>query len=111
MRVPVPSPLAMLKGYFGVHEGADQSGTIALIVLPPEVEGALPTPVLLIPVTDYDKFLRSMKPEKAGDEVTKIEIMNFPGVARHIGGYAALTDATPPRGPGKNPETRRRILP
>ena len=71
MRFPVPSPLAMLKGYFGVHEGADESGTIALIVLPPEVEGALPTPVLLIPVTDYDKFLQiheTGKSRRRGDQ-------------------------------------------
>ena len=93
MQLPVPSPLALLKGIYGIQEGIDENGTIALIVLPPEVEGGLPTPVLLIPVTDYAKFLSSMKPEKATDEVTKIEVRNVSACARQIGGYAALTDA------------------
>jgi hypothetical protein len=93
MQLPVPSPLAMLKGVYGITEGVDEKGTIALIVLPPEIEGGLPTPILLIPVTDYAKFLAPLKPRKPIDsELTKIEVGNFLARARHIGGYAALTD-------------------
>ncbi|MGO9113153.1 MAG: hypothetical protein ACLP9L_28295 [Thermoguttaceae bacterium] len=94
MQLPVPGLLAMLKQHSGVQEGWDESGTIALLVLPPQGDSALPTPILLVPVTDYGKFLGSLKAEDATQPVTKIEIAQTSHWVRNIGGYAALTDAS-----------------
>jgi tetratricopeptide (TPR) repeat protein len=92
MQLPVPSLLAMLKQQFGIQDGLDENGTMGLIVLPPEIDGAIPTMILLMPVTDYGKFIEQLKPENAEEAVTKIEVMRTPAWARNIGGYAALTD-------------------
>ena len=55
-RLHPPSLLAMLE-QFGVRKGFDEKRTVALVVLPPEVEGLPLAPILLVPVTDYDKLL------------------------------------------------------
>ena len=47
----------------GVLEGWDEKGTVVLLALPSETTGAAPTVVLLIPVTDYAKFLGQLKPK------------------------------------------------
>jgi tetratricopeptide (TPR) repeat protein len=92
MQLPVPSLLAMLKIQFGIPEGLDENGTIAVITLPPDQDGAIPTVIALVPVTDYGKFIQQLKPENAKEDVAKIEIMRTPAWVRNIGGYAALTD-------------------
>ncbi len=93
MQLPVPSLLAMLKGQFNIPEGMDENGTMAVITLPPEQEGAIPTVIALVPVSDYGKFLEHLKAENAKEAVTKIEVMGISALARNIGGYAALTDS------------------
>jgi hypothetical protein len=94
MQLPVPDLLAMFKANFNVSEGFDENGTIALVVLPPQGNEPIPipTPILLLPVTDYGKFIQQFEPENATEEVTKIKVMNTPAWVRNIGGYAALTD-------------------
>ncbi|MGA2798147.1 MAG: tetratricopeptide repeat protein [Thermoguttaceae bacterium] len=92
MQLPIPSLLAMLKGQFNIPDGLDENGTIAVITLPPEQEGAIPTVIALLPVTDYGKFLEHLKAENVKETVTKIEVMGIPAWVRNIGGYAALTD-------------------
>ena len=74
IQLPMPGILTMLKQRSGIQEGWDQSGTLALLVLPPEGDGAVPTPILLIPVTDYGKFVGQLNAEDAAQPVTKIEI-------------------------------------
>jgi tetratricopeptide (TPR) repeat protein len=96
MQLPVPSPLAMLKGQFNIQNGLDENGTMAVITLPPEQEGAIPTVIVLVPVADYGKFLSNVGrilQENEKEAVTKIEVMGIPAWVRNIGGYAALTDA------------------
>jgi hypothetical protein len=96
MQLPVPSLLAMLKGQFNIQNGLDENGTMAVITLPPEQEGAIPTVIVLVPVTDYGKFLTNLGrvlQENEKDTVAKIEIMHTPAWVRNMGGYAAITDA------------------
>ena len=53
MQLPVPSPLAMLKGQFNIQNGLDENGTMAIITLPPEQDGAIPTVIawFRLPIT------------------------------------------------------------
>jgi len=90
---PVPSPLAMLK-QLGMGEGLDDTTAAALLVLPPQGDNRLPTAILLVPVADYGKFRGQFQPASTTDEVTSITMMNQPAWIRHIGSYAALTDAS-----------------
>ncbi len=92
MQIPMPGLLAMLKQQSGIHEGWDENGSDVLLVLPPEGDNVAPTPILLIPVTDYGKFVGQLKAEDATQPVTKIEIFQKTHWVRKIGGYAALTD-------------------
>jgi hypothetical protein len=95
MKVPLPPPLMMLKMQTGIKEGLDETGTIAVVVLPPESEGALPIPIVLVPVTDFAKFIAPFEPKPGDDKtVVAVSIFNVPCWARSIGGYAALTDST-----------------
>jgi uncharacterized protein (TIGR03067 family) len=92
VQLPLPSPLTLLKQRFNVREGLDENGTMAMVVLPPEGDAPAPSPLLLIPVSDYGKFLQQLKPESTTQQVTKIEILHEPLWVRGIGGYAALSD-------------------
>ncbi|MHB1033612.1 MAG: hypothetical protein ACYC35_16580 [Pirellulales bacterium] len=92
MQLPIPSLLARLKQKGGIRDGLDEQGTAALVVLPPAGGAPWPTPILLVPVTDYGKFLAQFKPDDTAAGVTKIEVGGVPMWVRDIGGYAALTD-------------------
>jgi len=94
MQLPIPSLLAKLKSQGGLGEGLDEKGSAALIVLAPAGGAPWPTPVLLVPVTDYGKFLAPFKPEDAAEEVAKIKIGRAQLWVRKVGRYAALTDST-----------------
>lgn len=95
IQLPPLSPLALLKQQCKIQEGLDEHGTIGLIVLPPENGGMLPAPILLIPVTDYNKFCKPFELGKANEEgVAEVEIFNVQLCTRSIGGYAALADAS-----------------
>jgi hypothetical protein len=91
LQLPIPSPLAILGQQTGLHEGLDETASIALLVLPPQGKLPMPTPIILVPVTDYDKFLAQFNPEGPAGGISKIKIMDKETLARSIGGYAALT--------------------
>jgi hypothetical protein len=93
VQAPVPSPLAVLK-QLGMGEALDPKGMAAMLVLPPQGDNPLPTPILLAPVTDYGKFRGQFQPDSTTDAVTKVTLMGKPAWIRNIGGYAALTDAS-----------------
>jgi hypothetical protein len=90
MQLPVPSLLAKIKQAGGIAEGFDEKGTAALLLLPPE-DTRLGVPIILVPVTDYGKFIAQFNPGEAEAGLTKIEVRGAPVWARSIGGYAALT--------------------
>jgi hypothetical protein len=90
---PAQSVLARLKGQAGLGEGLDRQGTLGLVVLAPKGTQVRPVAVLLVPVTDYEKFLEPLKPEDAGGGIRKIALGRGEFVVRHLGGYAALAQA------------------
>ena len=107
VRLPAPSPLAMLK-QFGMGEGLDVKGMAAMLVLPPQGDNPLPTPILLVPVTDYGKFRGQFQPESTADAVTK---MHAPGQTAGVGPRSRRICRTDrrltPRGGGKNLAARQ----
>ena len=94
MQLPIPSLLAKFKEEAGIREGLDEKGTAAVIVLPPAGGALLPTPILLVSVTDYRKFLAQFNSDETAAGLTKIDVKNVSMWVRDIGGYAVLTDVT-----------------
>lgn len=94
MQLPVPSLLMLLDLQVNFRKGFDQDGSLAVIVLPAQQGRAFPTPILLVPVSDYEKFLGQFEPEEAKDGLTRITLKGVSGWARQIGGYAAVTDGS-----------------
>lgn len=91
MQLPTPGLLAMVKPLLGVHEGWDENGSLGVLILPSEDGSPIPLPIILVPVTDYVKFVKQLQAEDASQAVTKIKLKQKEFCARHIGGYAALT--------------------
>ncbi len=96
MQLPVPSMLAMLDR-FGVRKGFDEKRAVVIIALPSENATIPLTPVILVPVADFDKLLEPFEIEKITDEpVYKVKGHNITNShVRNIGGYAAIADADP----------------
>lgn len=91
LQMPAPSPLTLLKAVAGIREGLDEKGTVALLLLP-QAGSAGPAPVVLAPVSDYDKFIAPLAPADAKAAVTLIRIGGKPVLARRIGGFVAMSD-------------------
>ena len=102
MKLPIPSALAKLGGPGGIgpggiQEGLDKKRPIAVLVLPPKEGMPIPTVILLVPVTDYAKFVGQFKPGETEAGVSKIALFGSPALTRSIGSYAALTSEEVPR--------------
>lgn len=95
MQLPFPGMLVMLDR-FGVREGFDEKRAVVLVVLAVEDKYMPTAPLVLVPVTDFDKFIEPFEVEQLADEpVYKVEghgVMRGSYV-RNIGGYAAITDS------------------
>jgi hypothetical protein len=92
LQMPIPSALMMIKMQSGIQDGVDEKGSVVVVMLPPAAEGGKVVPVVLVPVTDYAKFIAPLKPVDAAAAVTEIRLMNQPYCVRLIGGYAAIVD-------------------
>jgi len=92
MQLPVPWPLPFLKAKGGIGDGLNEKGTAALLALPPGGGTPWPTPILLVPVTDFGKFLHQFEAQETSGGLTRINLRGAQVWARSIGGYAALTD-------------------
>lgn len=93
MQLPLPGLWAMLKQRSGMQDAWDESGTMGLLILPPPGDHAAPAAVLLVPVTDYGKFVGQLRADGSSRPVANVEVSHRPFCIRSIGGYAALTDA------------------
>ena len=91
LKLPIPSTLAKLEGPGGIQAGLDKKRPIAVLVLPPKEGMPIPTVILLVPVTDYAKFLAQFKSDETEAGVSKIALFGSPSLARSVGSYAAIT--------------------
>ena len=103
VQLPLPSPLTLLKQRFNVREGLDENGTMAMVVLPPEGDAPAPSELLLIPVSDYGKFLQQLqckfrlqegfaagkRDPSAGVPVKNLILLAFVGYFSHADAFAA----------------------
>jgi len=90
--LPLPSPLMLVKAQIGVREGIDDNRSAALVVFPGADADAAPRPAILIPVTDYGKFIAQLKAEDATGAITTIEAFGNKSLARQAGDYAVLVE-------------------
>lgn len=95
MQLPVPSLLAMLDR-FGIRKGFDEKRAVAVVVLPSEMEGMPPAPIIFVPVTNSLAFLDSFESVKKLPDEPVYEVSGFNTQfyvrVQNIGGYAAVTD-------------------
>jgi hypothetical protein len=92
LQIPVPSPLMAIRAQAGIQEGLDEKGALVFAIFPPTerqdpVFPGLPLPVLLVPVTDYAKFVGQFNPDDAKSDVVETRI----GAIMKHGNYAAIT--------------------
>lgn len=89
LSLPVPgSPLAMLKMTAGFKQGLNEKGT-ALVIL---VGDEPPTPIVLLPVTDYKAFIEQLSPDDASAKVARVTISGNPALVAKKGDCAVLSD-------------------
>ena len=82
--------LDMIKEHTGEVKGLDESRGGALVVMPSEDAKDEPSRVLLVPVTDYKKFLESWN-AKPTDKIVEVTIGDEPMLIGKRGDYAAVS--------------------
>jgi hypothetical protein len=94
MQLPKSNWLELFKRDSGIQEGMDEKGTIVFLVLASENGTPVPTIVILIPVSDYAKYLASLNPKSETEEVTEVNFFKKNSLSRRLGNYAALAELT-----------------
>ncbi|QDS99512.1 hypothetical protein [Adhaeretor mobilis] len=85
----VPSPLIFLNFATGLKEGLDGNGDVMLALLPSEDLTSDPIPLLLLPVTDYAKFVAPIEGDASG-EICRITIAGEEVLVARLGKFALL---------------------
>ena len=89
LSLPVPgSPLAMLKMTAGFKQGLNEKGTAMVVFVGDEP----PTPIVLLPVTDYKAFIGQLNPDDASAKIARVTISGNPTLVAKKGDYAVLSD-------------------
>ena len=81
--------LDMIKEHTGDIKGLDKARGGALVVMPSEDPKDDPSRVLLVPVTDYKKFLESWN-AKSTEKIVEVTIADEPVLIARRGDYAAM---------------------
>ncbi len=94
LKVPVPdSPLDLAKKALGVSKGLNGKASAAVILFPPE-EGEMPTPVGLVPVSNYKEFVAQFELKDLGDGISEFKLPTGPKMAvAQKGKFAVLAYA------------------
>lgn len=95
---PLQDPLGALKEQIGISNGLNEAGELAIAFLDPAAAGdAGPdeSVLLLIPVSDYDAFVKNFADAKTEGDISEITTPNSgaPSYVMKWGEYAALTPA------------------
>lgn len=89
VNAPAPPPLLMLKSLTGIQEGLDETGSVALAILP--ADGAPAAAVLLAPVTDYAKFAAQLQVADADADISEGLLAGQSVLVGKSDDYAAIT--------------------
>lgn len=84
---PLPAPLDFFKQQTGFDEGFDDSGDMAIVLLPPKDEFGTPGPLALIPVTDYAAFVGTFNGDASG-EICPVTVADEDVLVAKAGDYA-----------------------
>ncbi len=90
VHAPRLSLLTMLRVQTGIHEGLDEKGSAAIVVLPPANAAAPPQLVVLLPVTDYKRFLAQLQPADPSQRLAEVRLAGTPVVIAQHGEFAAV---------------------
>lgn len=85
-------PLASLQEKSGIKEGVNKSGDAAVIFFQSGGGGA-PEGLILVPVTDYDTFLKNFPDAETTDGISSITMPadNTPAFVAKLGAFAAIS--------------------
>lgn len=89
--VPLPTPLFVLKTIGGLDKGLDLKGDILLALLPVEGDVWRPNPMILISVSDFAAFAKSVNGDPSG-EISAVQIQGQEMYLAKKGNYALLMD-------------------
>jgi hypothetical protein len=92
IQAPSVSLLMLARVQTGIHEGLDEKATAALALLPSEnfpLEPAIP--IIVLPVTDYAKFVAQLQPDDATEKITQVYVAGKPALTCQKGDFAVLT--------------------
>src|SRR5689334_20886172 len=64
---PIPAPLQLVKATTGLGAGVNEQGDVMLVVLPGKEGQPTPTPVFVVPISDYAAFAESIKADATGE--------------------------------------------
>jgi hypothetical protein len=91
MQVPAPPLLPMMKGPLGIREGTNDDGNFAVVVMPGGEEDPMPVPFVLVPVTDYKKFVAQLQPDDAEAKIATVVVMGQTCLVANKKDYAVFT--------------------
>ena len=92
VQAPSVSLLSLARVQTGIHDGLDDKATAAMAWLPSENDSLdSPIPIVILPVTDYAKFVAQLQPENAADKIVQVYIAGKPALVCQRGNFAVLT--------------------
>ena len=92
--VTAPNLLAFVQSLTGLAEGVDFDGDAALALVTERADGDAPVPVLILPVSDFDAFVKSLNGVKAQDGIYTMTLAGKPCAAMHKGDFAVIAEAS-----------------
>jgi hypothetical protein len=91
VQAPSVSLLSLARVQTGIHDGLDDKGTAALAWLPSEGQPLeSPVSIVVLPVTDYAKFIAQLQPENPKDKITQVYVAGKAVLACQRGDFAVL---------------------
>ena len=91
LEVQAPDVLALVRSKTGLASGVNFDGDVALAFVPQGDDEITPVPVLVLPVTDYDVFVKSLNGVTAKDGTCEMMLAGKPCVAIRKGSFAVMT--------------------
>lgn len=91
LELPMPDPLALLQKQLPAVEHVDKSRPVAVVVHP---DGMPLGGLYLVPVTDFEAFVKACGAEDPSGELVKVEFAGDEMVAASYRRYALITDAS-----------------
>jgi hypothetical protein len=94
LNVTTPNLLASVQSLTGLAEGVSFDGDVALALVTDRADGDAPVPVLILPVSDFDAFVKSLNGVKADDGIYMMTLARKPCVAILKGDFAVIAEAS-----------------